>query len=572
MVDSIFVFHSCLHHGKLTITIASTRRPFPETTMSKKKDRRKDSDSSQDEARDKQSPTANPRADGPTNLNPDAAPSSSNDVETRREDYSFDSKTLDSAVIALPLLKLIAKDPKADQAVMIDLNLSFAGGRDEARKRVISLVEELIKHSNVDRSKYGVDVRKGLNSKQYVCAYLTGEVIREMVRQDRFPSREQAAARAECAIHKVWPDFDIKPLVNVTISTVKAHAARNAFGAFGKGIVWAVLDSGVDTTHQHFQAHKNLSLADSLQHRDFTVINDDDTGATIDVFGHGTHVAGIIAGEADNGRAARKLQNELGLPSTQIVETGAMRGMAAQTKILSLKVLDGNGRGKVSNLIAALEYVQEVNGYGRRVKVHGVNLSVGYNFEPEWFACGESPLCVELNRLVRTGVVAVVAAGNTGYGYHATLARGNVAAGLELTINDPGNAELAITVGSTHRESPHRYGVSYFSSKGPTGDGRMKPDLVAPGEKTLSCTSNQMAAPPRDEKKDPLPYREDSGTNMAAPHVSGVIAAFLSVRREFIGYPERVKSLFVDSATDLKRAPAYQGSGLVDLMRAIQAV
>jgi subtilisin family serine protease len=67
-------------------------------------------------------------------------------------------------------------------------------------------------------------------------------------------------------------------------------------------------------------------------------------------------------------------------------------------------------------------------------------------------------------------------------------------------------------------------------------------------------------------------YREDSGTSMAAPHVSGVIAAFLSVRREFIGQAEAVKKIFLSSATDLNRSSSFQGKGLVDLMRAIQSV
>jgi serine protease AprX len=69
-----------------------------------------------------------------------------------------------------------------------------------------------------------------------------------------------------------------------------------------------------------------------------------------------------------------------------------------------------------------------------------------------------------------------------------------------------------------------------------------------------------------------LVYVADSGTSMAAPHVSGAIAAFLSVRREFLGKPETVKKIFLDSATDLKREPYFQGAGLVDLMRAIQSV
>jgi serine protease AprX len=141
---------------------------------------------------------------------------------------------------------------------------------------------------------------------------------------------------------------------------------------------------------------------------------------------------------------------------------------------------------------------------------------------------------------------------------------------MQVTINDPGNAELAITVGSTHRDMPHVYGVSYFSSKGPTGDGRMKPDLVAPGEKILSAATGKLLMDRAEGKQ--CEYVEDSGTSMAAPHVSGVIAAFLSVRREFIGEPERVKQIFLGAATDLKRERSFQGAGLIDLMRAIQSV
>ncbi|HEV2126766.1 MAG TPA: S8 family serine peptidase, partial [Chloroflexota bacterium] len=210
--------------------------------------------------------------------------------------------------------------------------------------------------------------------------------------------------------------------------------------------------------------------------------------------------------------------------------------------------------------------------YGRRLRIHGVNMSVGYDFEPEWFACGQSPLCVEVDRLVRTGVVVVVAAGNTGYGWAQSAAKGVVAAGMDLTINDPGNAELAITVGSTHREMPHVYGISYFSSKGSTGDGRLKPDLVAPGEKILSCAAGTRRQAAEEKAGFPCDYVEDSGTSMAAPHVSGAIAAFLSVRREFIGRAEQVKDIFLSTATDLRRERTFQGRGLLDLMRAMQSV
>src|SRR5262249_17974570 len=160
-----------------------------------------------------------------------------------------------------------------------------------------------------------------------------------------------------------------------------------------------------------------------------------------------------------------------------------------------------------------------------------------------------------------SGVVVVVAAGNTGYG-ELKSREGDTSAGLSLTINDPGNAEMAITVGSTHRDSPYTYGVSFFSSKGPTGDGRLKPDLVAPGERITSCAAGKNLTLLQDASRlewrkrwprNAAPYIDASGTSMAAPHVSGAIAAFLSIRREFIGRPEEIKRIFLQNATSLGR-------------------
>ena len=408
-------------------------------------------------------------------------------------------------------------------------------------------------------------------------------------------------------IFRIWPDFPVKGLITKSISTVKADAARNSFSAFGDNIIWAVMDSGHRRESSAFQkTQKSGSSSEPLKHRDFTVLHEEDEEPLIDVFGHGTHVAGIIAGEMTKAdgqiTATAKHRDEKGEVTSNTFDLDSISGMAPKSKLLSLKVLGDNGEGQASNLIAAIEQIQEINGNGRRIRIHGVNMSVGYDFEPEWFACGQSPLCVEVDRLVKSGVVVVVAAGNTGYGWAQSAFRGTISAGMDLTINDPGNAELAITVGSTHRETPHIYGVSYFSSKGPTGDGRPKPDLVAPGEKIISCASSGRTEesqkktelkpaqprlrqrlqriPRRQRSRHPTSavpkiqgkYKEDSGTSMAAPHVSGVIAAFLSVRREFIGQPENVKKIFLSTATDLNRAPYFQGRGLVDLMRAIQSV
>lgn len=355
--------------------------------------------------------------------------------------------------------------------------------------------------------------------------------------------------RGRDVLYRIWLNHPVRALS--AIAVIQADAAMAGFGATGRGIVWAVADSGV-APHAHFERHGNLELPAGIEHRDFT-----GSGSPLeDEFGHGTHVAGILAGSP---------------PDEPLVPAGAdpatLRGVAPETKIVSLKVLGADGAGEVSSILAALDYVQQVNDHGRRLLIHGINLSLGYEFDPEWFACGASPLCQEIDRLVLSGVSVVVAAGNSGYGWQNSMHTGVTPGCLDLTINDPGNAELAITVGSTHRERPHTYGVSYFSSKGPTGDGRMKPDLVAPGERIVTCAAPSRAPAGADWR---VSYVEDSGTSMAAPHVSGAIAAFLSVRREFIGRPLEVKEIFLSSATDLRRVPAFQGRGLVNLFRALQ--
>lgn len=510
----------------------------------------------------------------------------------------FTPETLDSTVIAKPLFdKLKAENDKLENnpmreresfPVIIDLNLEYPDGRDGARDWVATTIGKLISEigRNKDPGHQGINKTKSKFSQQYLFAILEGNVIRELVKRDS-QAKEQRGDQAvgvsagARAIYHIWPDFEIRSLINRSISTVKADAAQSSFSALGEGIVWAVLDSGIDAIHPHFALHSNLKLKAPLTHTDFTKLDSggpDD--AQQDGFGHGTHVAGIIAGEMriskedkdkQKIRAYTRQRDEHDEITYNELTLDAIAGMAPKCKLLSLKVLDEKGDGLASNLIAAIAMIQEINGYGRRLLIHGVNLSVGYDFEPEWFACGQSPLCVEVDRLVRSGVVVVVAAGNTGYGVAQSQFRGVISAGMDLTINDPGNAELAITVGSTHKDMPHIYGVSYFSSKGPTGDGRAKPDLVAPGEKIISCAAGKQRQEMKDRAGD-CDYLEESGTSMAAPHVSGVIAAFLSIRREFIGYPEKVKDVFLSTATDLKRERYFQGHGLVDLMRAIQSV
>jgi serine protease AprX len=490
-------------------------------------------------------------------------------------------RNLTQTVIGRPLIDKLdaSNDPDAVYDVIIDPNLDFSGGRQQATQRILHLIANA-KHPGDPDPRVRFDT-----AHPYVFATLTARAIRELALEDSRPSPaiepvtgKQRLASGSRAIYRIWEDMVVRAFLTNSAATVKADAARMAFSADGKDIVWAVIDSGIDQTHPHFAQFSNLKLPLPLAHMDFT---GESISPLTDEFGHGTHVAGIVAGVMEveeHPRAVISVREDSGAIASVIRPlSGTIRGMAPVCKLVSLKVLGCDGAGKASAVIQALAEVQKLNDFGRRIMVHGVNLSLGYPFMPEWFACGQSPLCVEVNRLVKSGVVVVVAAGNSGYGSIAAMSGTVTAAGLPQTINDPGNAENAITVGSTHRDMPHTYGVSYFSSKGPTGDGRSKPDLVAPGERILSCaaggakdSASQCLAGP--DKNIAFQYLEDSGTSMAAPHVSGVIAAFLSIRREFIGQPEAVKKLFMDNATDLKRDRTFQGYGLIDLMRAIQAV
>jgi subtilisin family serine protease len=168
-----------------------------------------------------------------------------------------------------------------------------------------------------------------------------------------------------------------------------------------------------------------------------------------------------------------------------------------------------------------------------------------------------------LRRLWRAGVLVVTACGNEGQ-LQVQTPDGDTEINTAMSIGDPANLEECIAVGSVNRDQPHLYGVSSFSSRGPTADGRAKPDVVAPGERILSCNAHFGRGRPQ--------YYEESGTSMAAPHVSGLLAAFLSVRREFRGRPDEVKRILLDSCIDLGRDRYHQGRGVPNLMQMLLSV
>jgi subtilisin family serine protease len=347
-------------------------------------------------------------------------------------------------------------------------------------------------------------------------------------------------------VQRIWKNLAKRALIAQSGGIVQARPAHLGYGARGKGITWAVLDTGIAARHPHFRRAdgKNTVLEQwDCTRRGAPVLHKPGQASfdTLDGNGHGTHVAAIIAG---------------GVAGSEYL------GMAPDAQLVGFKVLKDSGQGEDAFIIKALDKVAEINEKAGRLVIHGLNLSLGGAFDPMSYNCGHTPLCQELRRLWNQGVLVCVAAGNEGY---AVLegADGQIQSNMDLSIGDPANLEEGITVGSVHKLAPHTYGISYFSSRGPTADGRMKPDLVAPGERILSAAHTATA----DATVEKDLYVEMSGTSQAVPHVSGLLAGFLSVRREFAGYPNRVKKILLDHATDLGRDPYIQGRGLPNLVK-----
>jgi len=369
----------------------------------------------------------------------------------------------------------------------------------------------------------------------------------------------ETIARSVKEIGKIWPDRKVSKALDKSVRTIKADALWRTFEGFGEGITWAVLDTGIDAGHSHFKRHKNV-VKDLC--KDFT-----GGGAYRDVDGHGTHVAGIIAGEGE-GHYMKIVEGEAN--KTRVRASG----VAPKAKLVALKVLDDQGTGSESWIIEAMEYVRLCNERGSEMTIHGANLSLSGPFRVGSYGCGHTPLCEEADRLVHSGVVVCVAAGNEGFNIYRLFGGEEdyyYAHYSPMTIGDPGNAHEVITVGSTHKAKPHTYGITYFSAKGPTGDGRVKPDLVAPGEKIISALSRLSDEGRRMKNRD-VSYTVMSGTSQATPHASGAVALFLGLKPEFVGRPLDVKRIISDTCTDLGREKYLQGNGLLDLFRAIQSV
>src|SRR5215210_54452 len=277
-------------------------------------------------------------------------------------------------------------------------------------------------------------------------------------------------------------------------------------------LVAAVIDTGIDAGHSDLDEGKVLAFKDFVNGR--TTAYDDE--------GHGTHVAATIAGDGD-GRA-----------------DGSNRGVAPAAGLVGVKVLDANGSGTMENVAAAIGWVvQNKDVYG----IEAINLSLGASGCSD----GTDATSLAVNNAQAAGLVVAVAAGNEGPG--------------TCTIGTPGAAAGALTVGAMADTAELGFSQASFSSRGPTADGRIKPDISAPGVDIASAAANTGNG-----------YAVYSGTSMATPFVAGL--ALLMRDAAPAATPQQVRDAIRTTAVDWGRAgvDAEYGAGRLDAYAALKAI
>jgi serine protease AprX len=291
-------------------------------------------------------------------------------------------------------------------------------------------------------------------------------------------------------IRKVWHDMKVKVLLDVAVPAVGGRKTQE-MGFSGKDVTVAVIDTGV-STHPDliYPENRIVGWNDLVNERPFPY---DDNG-------HGTHVSGIIAG---NGAASR----------------GKYIGMAPEAKIVAVKALNGEGEGNTSDVITALEWCIENQ---KTYNIRAINLSIGAATEE---SSREDPLCRAVETAWKQGIVVCAAAGNDGPDIR--------------TINTPGISPYAITVGNLDDKGTEDIEddlINDTSSRGPTVDNLMKPEILAPGTNIMSLRTDRG-------------YRSLSGTSMATPMVTGAVAQIYQKWPEL--KPDEVKRVLKTNARNM---------------------
>jgi len=377
------------------------------------------------------------------------------------------------------------------------------------------------------------------------------------------PVNALAALEADPEIASVTIDHPLKGMDDYTDAAINVSTAWTA-GYNGTGVGVAVIDSGINDSH--------ADLWDSTGSDSRVVYHQDFTGTGVynayghlvyDLYGHGTHVAGIIGGNGSR-------------------SSGRYAGVAPNVNLIDLRVLDANGAGSDSMVIAA---IQQAIALKNTYNIQVINLSLGRGISVGY---AQDPLCQAVETAWNSGIVVVVAAGNFGrISVNGSNGYGTVAA--------PGNDPLVLTVGAmksmgTYSRTDDQ--IASYSSKGPTTyDHVVKPDVVAPGNMVVSLESHASTLETEYPANDVAgnhtnhDYFTLSGTSMATPAVAGGVALLLQQNPSLT--PDQIKARLMktayktfptsSTATDTTTGQTYTsyydlftvGAGYVDLGAAL---
>jgi serine protease AprX len=324
-------------------------------------------------------------------------------------------------------------------------------------------------------------------------------------------SLTDAQARAlasEPNVLSMQPDAPMRATSSNARSSFGVTKAATDFGVTGDrdgnvrhwsalDVVACVIDTGIDATHVDLDQGQVIGWHDYVSGR----------STPYDDNGHGTHVSSILAGQGDG--------------------SSSYKGVAPGTALVGVKVLDSSGTGSSSRIITGIQFCVD---HKSSLGVDIINLSLGGSGSSD----GTDSVSAAVNAAAAAGILPVVAAGNDGPGDH--------------TIGSPAAAASALTVCSMADTGVKGFSVSAFSSRGPTADGRVKPDVCGPGQSIRAALANSGNG-----------YVTYSGTSMATPFVAGVAALMLDANPSLS--PATVKSMIMSTAQDWRTSGADSDTG-----------
>mgnify|MGYP001091118920 FL=1 len=277
----------------------------------------------------------------------------------------------------------------------------------------------------------------------------------------------------------------------------------------GKGVTVAIIDTGI-APHADliYPSNRIIGFKDFVNNH--TKFYDDN--------GHGTHCAGILAGSGYSSK-------------------GRYKGIAPETNILSIKVLDEKGNGNTSDILSTVQWIIE-NKEVYKTKI--INFSLGAIAQ---YKERRDPLVKAANRAIEKDLIVVAAVGNSGP--------------MHSTILSPATSRYVISVGSLNDRGRSYYKnetIAEFSSRGPTLDRIRKPDLIAPGVDIMSLSNKNLSG-----------YTTLSGTSMSAPMISGAAALLLNENPNYSHFD--IKRILLNSCQKIKASSYEQGAGVLDMRR-----